>query len=204
MSLLTFQGDLFGGLNSGLQDGLLSRAEALAADLGKHNAGTPMPLKHDPVSVYHHGTHMPTPHPNNRPHHQVHSHLFVSLHFSQYYTRTDCSSFKILVSLTKVWILVYFLINVIIRLCSRYFECFLAIAIHRVPVYMKIRMYSRLQKYWNIGIILSLELYICIIIGTQLLFTKMYRTVLAYRLYIDYFDLLIALSPVIDLSRFEV
>ncbi|PBC26071.1 homeobox protein [Apis cerana cerana] len=63
-------GDLFGGLNSGLQDGLLSRAEALAADLGKHNAGTPMPLKHDPVSVYHHGAHMPTPHPNNRPHHQ--------------------------------------------------------------------------------------------------------------------------------------
>ncbi|CAG5093254.1 Protein of unknown function [Cotesia congregata] len=44
-------GDLFGGLNSGLQDGLLSRAEALAADLGKHNAGTPMPLKHDPVSL---------------------------------------------------------------------------------------------------------------------------------------------------------
>ncbi|KOC62924.1 Inhibitory POU protein [Habropoda laboriosa] len=64
-------GDLFGGLNSGLQDGLLSRAEALAADLGKHNAGTPMPLKHDPVSVYHHGAHMPTPHPNNRPHHQM-------------------------------------------------------------------------------------------------------------------------------------
>lgn len=161
MSLLTFQGDLFGGLNSGLQDGLLSRAEALAADLGKHNAGTPMPLKHDPVSVYHHGTHMPTPHPNNRPHHQVHSHLFVSLHFSQYYTRTDCFSFKILVSLTKVRILVYFLINVIIRLCSRYFEWFVAISIHRVRMYMKIRMYSRLQKYWNIGIILSLELYIC-------------------------------------------
>ncbi|XP_057329492.1 inhibitory POU protein isoform X2 [Microplitis mediator] len=64
-------GDLFGGLNSGLQDGLLSRAEALAADLGKHNAGTPMPLKHDPVSVYHHGAHMPSPHPNNRPHHQL-------------------------------------------------------------------------------------------------------------------------------------
>lgn len=72
------QGDIFGGLNSGLQDGLLSRAEALAADLGKHNGGTPMPLKHDPVSVYHHGAHMPTPHPNNRPHHQVQSHLFVS------------------------------------------------------------------------------------------------------------------------------
>ncbi|XP_034947635.1 inhibitory POU protein [Chelonus insularis] len=71
-------GDLFGGLNSGLQDGLLSRAEALAADLGKHNAGTPMPLKHDPVSVYHHGAHMPSPHPNNRPHHQVQSHLFMS------------------------------------------------------------------------------------------------------------------------------
>ncbi|KAK0075701.1 hypothetical protein PV325_006499, partial [Microctonus aethiopoides] len=64
-------GDLFGGLNSGLQDGLLSRAEALAADLGKHNAGTPMPLKHDPVSVYHHGSHMTTSHPNNRPHHQM-------------------------------------------------------------------------------------------------------------------------------------
>lgn len=76
-----FQGDLFGGLNSGLQDGLLSRAEALAADLGKHNAGTPMPLKHDPVSVYHHGAHMPTPHPNNRPHHQVQSHLLVSPKF---------------------------------------------------------------------------------------------------------------------------
>lgn len=72
-----FQGDLFGGLNSGLQDGLLQRAEALAADL-KHNSGTPMPLKHDPVSVYHHGPHMPTPHPNNRPHHQVQSHLLVS------------------------------------------------------------------------------------------------------------------------------
>ncbi|XP_077278231.1 abnormal chemosensory protein 6 isoform X1 [Temnothorax americanus] len=71
-------GDLFSGLNSGLQDGLLSRAEALAADLGKHNAGTPMPLKHDPVSVYHHGAHMPTPHPNNRPHHQVQSHLLMS------------------------------------------------------------------------------------------------------------------------------
>ncbi|XP_058807337.1 inhibitory POU protein isoform X3 [Phymastichus coffea] len=71
-------GDIFGGLNSGLQDGLLSRAEALAADLGKHNGGTPMPLKHDPVSVYHHGAHMPTPHPNNRPHHQVQTHLFMS------------------------------------------------------------------------------------------------------------------------------
>ncbi|XP_014227457.1 inhibitory POU protein [Trichogramma pretiosum] len=64
-------GDIFGGLNSGLQDGLLSRAEALAADLGKHNGGTSMPLKHDPVSVYHHGAHMPSPHPNNRPHHQM-------------------------------------------------------------------------------------------------------------------------------------
>lgn len=133
----------------------------MAADLGKHNAGTPMPLKHDPVSVYHHGTHMPTPHPNNRPHHQVHSHLFVSLHFSQYYTRTDCFSFKILFSLTKVRILVCFLINVITRLCSRYFQWFLAISIHNVPMYMKIRMYSRLQKYWNIGIILSLEPCIC-------------------------------------------
>ncbi|KAG7208465.1 hypothetical protein KM043_014691 [Ampulex compressa] len=80
-SSLCHEGDLFGGLNSGLQDGLLSRAEALAADLGKHNAGTPMPLKHDPVSVYHHGAHMPTPHPNNRPHHQVQSHLFVSPQF---------------------------------------------------------------------------------------------------------------------------
>lgn len=78
MACVWFQGDIFGGLNSGLQDGLLSRAEALAADLGKHNGGTPMPLKHDPVSVYHHGAHMATPHPNNRPHHQVQSHLFVS------------------------------------------------------------------------------------------------------------------------------
>ena len=85
------QGDLFGGLNSGLQDGLLSRAEALAEGLGKHNGGTPMPLKHDPVSVYHHGAHMPTPHPNNRPHHQVQSHLFVSLNwYPSYYCRLVC------------------------------------------------------------------------------------------------------------------
>jgi len=91
-----FQGDLFGGLNSGLQDGLLSRAEALAADLGKHNAGTPMPLKHDPVSVYHHGAHMPTPHPNNRPHHQVQSHLLVSLHLSYHYSalRVDARTLR--------------------------------------------------------------------------------------------------------------
>ncbi|KAL7302456.1 hypothetical protein TKK_0005106 [Trichogramma kaykai] len=74
-------GDIFGGLNSGLQDGLLSRAEALAADLGKHNGGTSMPLKHDPVSVYHHGAHMPSPHPNNRPHHQVQTPFFYSFRY---------------------------------------------------------------------------------------------------------------------------
>ncbi|CAH2207441.1 jg26774, partial [Pararge aegeria aegeria] len=60
-------GDLFGGLN----DGLLSRAEALAAvDIGKHQAGPqpgpPLPqLKHD--MVYHHGVGGPPPH-NTRPH----------------------------------------------------------------------------------------------------------------------------------------
>ncbi|XP_073957304.1 abnormal chemosensory protein 6 isoform X1 [Choristoneura fumiferana] len=59
-------GDLFGGLN----DGLLSRAEALAAvDIGKHQSGPqpgPLPqLKHD--MVYHHGVGGPPPH-NARPH----------------------------------------------------------------------------------------------------------------------------------------
>ncbi|XP_014270562.1 inhibitory POU protein isoform X2 [Halyomorpha halys] len=59
-------GDIFGGLN----DGLLSRAEALAAvDIGKHQGnpqGLPQ-LKHD--MMYHHG--MGAPHggpPNTRPH----------------------------------------------------------------------------------------------------------------------------------------
>lgn len=59
------QGDIFGGLN----DGLLSRAEALAAvDIGKHQgSGAPggLPqLKHD--MMYHHG--MGAPPPNSRPH----------------------------------------------------------------------------------------------------------------------------------------
>nr|BAL03077.1 abnormal chemosensory jump 6, isoform A [Bombyx mori] len=60
-------GDIFGGLN----DGLLSRAEALAAvDIGKHQSGPqpgpPLPqLKHD--MVYHHGVGGPPPH-NARPH----------------------------------------------------------------------------------------------------------------------------------------
>lgn len=64
------QGDIFSGLN----DGLLSRAEALAAvDIGKHQSGPqsgpPLPqLKHD--MVYHHGVGAPPPH-NPRPH-QVH------------------------------------------------------------------------------------------------------------------------------------
>ncbi|CAB3226444.1 unnamed protein product [Arctia plantaginis] len=61
------RGDLFGGLN----DGLLSRAEALAAvDISKHQSGPqpgpPLPqLKHD--MVYHHGVGGPSPH-NARPH----------------------------------------------------------------------------------------------------------------------------------------
>lgn len=64
------QGDIFGGLN----DGLLSRAEALAAvDISKHQSGPqpgpPLPqLKHD--VVYHHGVGGPPSH-NARPH-QVH------------------------------------------------------------------------------------------------------------------------------------
>ncbi|XP_018909002.2 inhibitory POU protein [Bemisia tabaci] len=64
-------GDLFGGLN----DGLLSRAEALAAvDMGKHQTGSGpgLPqLKHD--VMYHHG--MGNPHPggpNTRPHQMGH------------------------------------------------------------------------------------------------------------------------------------
>lgn len=61
-----FQGDLFGGLN----DGLLSRAEALAAvDMGKHPAnGTPgLPqLKHD--MMYHHGMGGHPGTPNSRAH----------------------------------------------------------------------------------------------------------------------------------------
>lgn len=73
-----YQGDLFGGLN----DGLLSRAEALAAvDIGKHQSGPqpgpPLPqLKHD--MVYHHGVGGPPPH-NARPH-QV---LSLSLFYTQ-------------------------------------------------------------------------------------------------------------------------
>lgn len=75
MLLFATQGDLFGGLN----DGLLSRAEALAAvDISKHQSGPqpgpPLPqLKHD--MVYHHGVGAPPPH-NARPH-QVHLCLFV-------------------------------------------------------------------------------------------------------------------------------
>ncbi|XP_041986198.1 inhibitory POU protein isoform X6 [Aricia agestis] len=65
------QGDLFSGLN----DGLLSRAEALAAvDISKHQSGPqpgpPLPqLKHD--MVYHHGVGAPPPH-NARPHQMGH------------------------------------------------------------------------------------------------------------------------------------
>nr|CAD7586886.1 unnamed protein product [Timema genevievae] len=60
-------GDLFSGLN----DGLLTRAEALAAvDIGKHQASSPpvLPqLKHD--MMYHHGMGAPHPGaPNTRPH----------------------------------------------------------------------------------------------------------------------------------------
>ncbi|XP_041986196.1 inhibitory POU protein isoform X5 [Aricia agestis] len=64
-------GDLFSGLN----DGLLSRAEALAAvDISKHQSGPqpgpPLPqLKHD--MVYHHGVGAPPPH-NARPHQMGH------------------------------------------------------------------------------------------------------------------------------------
>ncbi|XP_014261856.1 inhibitory POU protein isoform X3 [Cimex lectularius] len=64
------KGDLFGGLN----DGLLSRAEALAAvDIGKHQSSNPtgpgggLPqLKHD-MMYHHHGMGGPPP-PNTRPH----------------------------------------------------------------------------------------------------------------------------------------
>nr|CAI5843540.1 unnamed protein product [Callosobruchus analis] len=64
-----FQGDLFSGLN----DGLISRAEALAAVDIKHQAGggggpAGLPqLKHD--MMYHHG--MGAPPPVSRPHHQM-------------------------------------------------------------------------------------------------------------------------------------
>ncbi|XP_046998239.1 inhibitory POU protein-like [Schistocerca americana] len=63
-------GDLFSGLN----DGLLSRAEALAAvDMGKHQAsatpGLPQ-LKHD--VMYHHGMPAPHPAPGARPHQMGH------------------------------------------------------------------------------------------------------------------------------------
>ncbi|KAI5734991.1 hypothetical protein M8J77_012902 [Diaphorina citri] len=63
-------GDLFSGLN----DGLLSRAEALAAvDIGKHSASsTPtLPtLKHD--MMYHHGMNGTHGGPNGRPHQMSH------------------------------------------------------------------------------------------------------------------------------------
>ncbi|CAF4748330.1 unnamed protein product [Pieris macdunnoughi] len=68
-------GDIFSGLN----DGLLSRAEALAAvDISKHQSGPqpgpPLPqLKHD--MVYHHGVGGPPPH-NTRPH-QVNAFLYA-------------------------------------------------------------------------------------------------------------------------------
>ncbi|KAK9500910.1 hypothetical protein O3M35_002074 [Rhynocoris fuscipes] len=75
-------GDLFGGLN----DGLLSRAEALAAvDIGKHQSsnasgpgGTLPQLKHD-MMYHHHGMGGPPP-PNSRPH-QVNIFLFLFLYF---------------------------------------------------------------------------------------------------------------------------
>ncbi|XP_077302023.1 abnormal chemosensory protein 6 isoform X2 [Arctopsyche grandis] len=63
-------GDIFSGLN----DGLLSRAEALAAvDMGKHQGAQPSPaalpqLKHD--MMYHHG--MAAPPHNARPHQMSH------------------------------------------------------------------------------------------------------------------------------------
>lgn len=66
LSFFLLQGDIFSGLN----DGLLSRAEALAAvDIGKHQPGGGGPgglpqLKHD--MMYHHG--MGAPPPNSRPH----------------------------------------------------------------------------------------------------------------------------------------
>lgn len=65
---MVLQGDLFSGLN----DGLLSRAEAL--DIGKHQGGAP--IKHD--MMYHHA--MP---PHNARTHQVSTfHVTVfTLHF---------------------------------------------------------------------------------------------------------------------------
>ncbi|PNF33894.1 hypothetical protein B7P43_G06614 [Cryptotermes secundus] len=69
--LFSCQGDIFSGLN----DGLLSRAEALAAvDIGKHQAsstpGLPQ-LKHD--MMYHHSMGAPHPGaPNTRPHQMAH------------------------------------------------------------------------------------------------------------------------------------
>ena len=66
------QGDIFSGLN----DGLLSRAEALAAvDIGKHQAsstpGLPQ-LKHD--MMYHHSMGAPHPGaPSTRPHQVIRS-----------------------------------------------------------------------------------------------------------------------------------
>lgn len=61
-----FQGDIFGGLN----DGLLSRAEALAAvDMGKHPVSTTpgLPqLKHD--MMYHHSMAGHPGTPNSRSH----------------------------------------------------------------------------------------------------------------------------------------
>lgn len=63
----SLKGDLFGGLN----DGLLSRAEALV-DMGKHPGASPpsLQLKHD--MMYHPG--MPPPHPGqHRNIHQLNS-----------------------------------------------------------------------------------------------------------------------------------
>lgn len=71
-----FQGDLFGGLN----DGLLSRAEALV-DIGKHPGASPpvtgLPqLKHD--MMYHPSMGPPHPGHNPRPH-QVRTHIKLKI-----------------------------------------------------------------------------------------------------------------------------
>jgi hypothetical protein len=73
MTCVGLQGDIFSGLN----DGLLTRAEALAAvDIGKHQgaqcgpgAGSLPQLKHD--MMYHHG--MAAPPHNARPHQVPHA-----------------------------------------------------------------------------------------------------------------------------------
>lgn len=66
----TYQPLLLQDIFSGLNDGLLNRAEALAAvDVAKHQgspqAGPSLPLK--PDMMYHHGVGAPPPH-NTRPH----------------------------------------------------------------------------------------------------------------------------------------